>query len=1582
MPKKGKRQQHKEISPKEGGNQNGSPEGTFVPDGGALAENFPQDDAEVNFQSALAGDVNLSHDSNAENSQPVSAVVGGSPTELVRDDWEEDLSGDENTGPAIPPFERLLLTAIGYEEPRTDTSPASSVNVEVAPILDSSVNAAVVPIQANEVNFFGGYQKPEQEPSCNFDMASVRKLLESMKTLKPFFVRQTSDDHSLRKTFKGCQISKTTETRYSSIVSPSSLAVCFLVEEVGMFLKSKPVEKGKPRAKGGEAFLKEHLKQEHQAAEASASAAEDEEPVCGNDSPCSSLPIFFGEDRVSQLFGGTPVEISFFFDHRDYQKRKKSSVPNVKLLSSRCDDFLKIRSFPNFETLFTQSGGKTTERHSENIEVFKVLFNQYFSAIEGEDAHLLAKMKLFLKIMSKQNQKCLFESFRTNQFLYDLAIDLLIKLGRDTKRVSFDDDSSSRTAIIILIFKYLHRQYDDMPENDDGFKQFKTMFIQLYRTITECFSANNKFVIEDMCFDDKTDIHLFNVIMSAESSGLEHNSLLDCDLSRFMLNPRKVWELIHGKKGLFAWISPPGSGKSTLLGLLGILQAIMSKANVLYVGPDTATMNPEYIAMLIEVVCQFMESCGLERPVIRLKQFGVAKCEAGVVNVFMTRDVYQCLPLISSVFNDTPSIVIVDDNKQLTPKQIQILFSKFEKVSQLHVCGSTMDLDGCKEVVRIGEDIASSVSFCVPTFICKLEFMPMSPEAYRKFLIAMQPLRRETLNFFRKYDEVSMGGFISFFQGNCESLVRFYDIVSSFTKVKLIRFVDLVKLARLLKSGFPAYQVGKVYSVKELNEITVLVRNAIEILNRIGYVFEDQCLQFPKDLSEDERQKECKTVINAARDGDYAQIMLTSANHAYNVEKMLVSLSEVANTPIMSSSKGLSTTPSHDKDPTGGGGEESDSSSDGESQSQETSDVSKKKKKITRTEKKQKQKKKPTKPVHEAKPHVSINSAIMEQRMHNAAAADAAAAASAASAAAAAADSVAAGTNRLSADDADSDSTSAHSSNTAQDDSHLTFEQILNIIFKATELVGHRSLPKRNHVIEALSILRTSEHPDSARWLKSFIYGVVLPDTIMPTEFIELCLEMFNQGRMIIVLAYELFHLQSWNSRCCLRTKIIVADPIPQWHLLQTMARAGRLGTEHSGEISSWVSCLVLDVSTKESISNGGGGEESDSSSDGENMCPIEAALIAMISRGNFSMKHLDFIRNFLGLFRFAYQDELCHHACVGGQHYFMDFMKFISGVLVSDFISKFECFLPHLDECMQALAFTKFRHEKVDDDKKTRKDFADAMIRLVGSDSASMSFCLMRATGAAKDFVGMSRFVLPRLFKELYKGYPNSMASFLELIRNLLMNLQTMPLCRCDRQMDNMVSAMLLVITTTLDFVGDILHLLADKLRERDMEQFRVGFKPELSPIQNLRNLLESKAGLPTLQEFRAFLEVNKSELPDLNLKFKNVCDFLSPPPSGPFHDMNQKCQALKDAIADKKKENKDLELFKIKPKTMKLPEWASHQKSDEYKALCKKADEDRLQLHSDKQKLEHELALIEKELGNLPTDLSAVVGYFKKRI
>jgi hypothetical protein len=1557
----------KQISPsKEGGNQNGSSAGTHVPAGGALVANFPpalvggedlaRDDAAVNSPPAPEGEGNLLQCDAVENFPPAPAGEGNFPQDNASAKLHQHLAGE-----------------------------------------------------GGEPNFMGGDTKPPPEVSVKPDDLAVARLLRSLNSLKPLF-SQLSASRTSRNPFKGIkQENRESDARFCVDASVGDIIRAFFDLLNIKIPKQKKSEKAsfdrisaiflKPSAGGG---------------------------ISKNDGTVPNVHVLGKNfDSILEfLFGSVPIEISrvFVLD----KERKDGGISDSLIL--QVASFLRTPTMDRFIELFNGTERKATERYQKNWIVLRYLVKEYFSfghkvwqtncqltqldenpaettdllkfiynqahentskgfydhwnkmrlhaAKSGirltEQDQFSEKMRFFFGIMLSQNQKCLFESLKSHEFLYDLAIELLKKLGRDTKRISFDDISSSHAAIVVLIFKELFRQFNELEED----AKFQEMLVQLFRAMTECFSSNNIFIIEDICFDDKNQLGQFRLELSAKSKGLSHNSLLGCDLSGFMLDPLNVWKTIVGRRGVFAWIANTGSGKSTLLLLLAILQAILSKANVFYIGPETATMNPEYVVTIIEVICQFFESCGRERPVIRLNQFGVAKCEAGVVNLFMTSVVDQCLPLLS-VFQDTPSIVAVDDNTQLSPEQLKYLFSRFY-VSQLHICGSTMNPPKCGNVVRIGEDVASSVSFCKPTFMDESGILSLSPDAYREFLIITKKLRLSWNKFFKECGNVSMG-FISFFRSHAEKLQEFYEIVNAFSGVDLIRRVDLVKLARLLHRGFPAFQVKEVYSVKELNKITVLVREFITILNRIGYDFEDERLQFPKDLSENQRKDECCKVIHAAQKGESAQILLTTAINAYDLESRLVSLSETANMPILSSAKGLSNSPLDDKDPTGN--EETISSSDDDdSNPLGNEEDSKKKKKAKNTKSKALSAKKPVKE-QAKKPVVSIHDAIVENHNVQKDAADVAENASADVPA-----DVSTGTNLFSADDAPPD-VSTRTNCPSVDDvkasdvlKNLTLNQILKRIFHATELVGHSSLPKRKDVIEALSILSRCGHPESARWLKSFIYGVVLLDGIMPTEFIEICLKMFDEGRMTFILAYELSHLQSWNSKCRLMMKVIVADPVPLWHLLQTMARAGRLGTEHSGEISSWVSCLVLpnsNVSDSKSVS-----EEKMPLmiGNGEPVCQIECAIMAMLCRGNFSRKHHAFIVEFLRLFHFIYRNETCVHAFKGGRDYFTDFMKFISGVLISKFVSPFKCELRNLDDLLKQLAFTQFRHGIVDVEK-TKDEFLKAVLDLVGPESASISLCLARATGT-KIFIGISKYELPRLFTELYENYPHSFTSFLKIIRNLLMNLQQTQLCKGDSTVNATVSAMLLVITKTLEFVGDILRLLADMLRECDMEQFRVGVRPKLSPLEELHRLFRNKAGLPTIQDLRAFLRAH-SDLKELEITLTNVCNFLNPNPSGPFYDMQQKCESLKNAICAKKNEKKTAELSKGKPEGMKPLQWVKHMSSDEFKTLCKQVDEVQLpQLSAEIRKLEDQLASIEIVLSNLPSDLSEVVRYFAKKI
>jgi hypothetical protein len=90
-----------------------------------------------------------------------------------------------------------------------------------------------------------------------------------------------------------------------------------------------------------------------------------------------------------------------------------------------------------------------------------------------------------------------------------------------------------------------------------------------------------------------------------------------------------------------------------------------------------------------------------------------------------------------------------------------------------------------------------------------------------------------------------------------------------------------------------------------------------------------------------------------------------------------------------------------------------------------------------------------------------------------------------------------------------------------------------------------------------------------------------------------------------------------------------------------------------------------------------------------------------------------------------------------------------------------------------------------------------------------------------------------------------------------------------------------------------------------------------------------------------------------------------------------------LKDVLEAKKKEKDTAELSKAKPNEMTPVQWMKYTKTEKFEALRKQVDEVQLpQLNSEILKLTDELASVEKVLGNLPTDLSQVVAYFKKLI
>lgn len=1173
--------------------------------------------------------------------------------------------------------------------------------------------------------------------------------------------------------------------------------------------------------------------------------------------------------------------------------------------------------------------GRASEKYVENINIFRQFIMRFFLHLanekfqEGRGTREEVRLEALLCVLKSLNEKTLFGPAKTSLFLYDLAITLLKDLGASVHLLEIDSLEMSKALISILIFRKFYESEDEHQ-------------VELFRVLNDCLCKGNSTLLK-FCFESESELKTFNLRMTSQSAGLAHNGQLgtESEIKSSLLDPVKIWEQFFDRFShrIIGWVSPTGSGKTLWSIILSMLFAWKNGYDVVWVGPETETMSPQSMATLIECVKRFLGDLGHEVPRIDLNQTGVMptnESSCGAVNIFMLSMLDAVFPLL--ITSEKRRVVIFDDNNLVSPQVVLERLIPFKNVHQIHLSGATMDLTGlaAHNVQFVGDELNTSTSFVSPSFICPHGLLSISPDQYRKILLALAK--------FKKSNSVGIS-----------PLSDDVDLKMAYNAMKeLVETLDL--------SPFPS---GTIYTVEDLNRISKKVFQLVKQMNEIGLQFSESDLQYPKPCQSSEMGKVHTEIVNKLHDGHGSLLVFCDLKNAHKTAENLSNLSKNRCAVVESNEENLVQDNVGEVNVVLGGNDSHDDNGNGKLRK-----GSKHRQVVKGGRVPSAIIKKPDQSSETPKPDDDGNQGSAE--------------------------------DPETVEDKDPENSGKVMKSKEDKDNSLTFEEILNKVNKHSLLFQRvKTLPTNQHIKSAFDVLLESKHPDAPKWLRQFISGVALLEMIMPREFIELCFTMFEEGRMILIIVPELFHLQSWNPKCLRKIIFYILSQIPLNHLLQAIARAGRMGTEMCGIIfcHSDDGMLVLPDVVSASVA--------DVASDASVACvasvasvPDEIGLVQlmsarhgvdwylkrMLSAGNFSQKEFDFVELFLKVSEFAYLDQSCHHACVGGPSNFKDFIKFISMVLVSGFVSPFEVELPRLDEKLSNLAtsdFVKNYHKY--DTSEVKDKFVKKVEEVIGSNLCSIAFALLRATGVKK-FVGIDRNILPTLFTQLYEAYPRSLISFLKLLKSLLMNLQSSVMCE-DRNALSMVRAMLLVVSTMIESVSDILGLLADVLRESDMVVFRKGYKEELSPREQLRRLLKSEQ--ITLAELRLFLDANRQDLPMLCHEMTNILLFLSPHgSSGHYHEIKLRIESLKkdiskneDSICDEKKKL-------AKPMGMKPVDWTSFLNSEVFKAQKVISEQVILALTHQNADLTRQIERSLKTIQEIPSSDAEIIAYFKKII
>jgi hypothetical protein len=1257
------------------------------------------------------------------------------------------------------------------------------------------------------------------------------------------------------------------------------------------------------------------------------------------------------QPMFKDLFGHAEMSVIEFFRVRESAKKGKSTKKEQSPFPF-VDDCLtrKVVTSESFIKLFNLKDKKNEARDAENLRIFSYFLVKYIESRPQNEfpdrCTTVDEMKFFhlLKLLGSLNEN-LFD--QSKPFLNDLALKLLMEVGADAPALTFDSGNDlGKVCMAMLIFKHIVANEEEEEE------ECSQLSIRLFRALRECLDKENESFVK-FCFDDDDDLKRFNLQLTFASAGAAHNSILSCGAiqSKMIDLPDAYNRVFSSVLRDFLWKSPTGSGKSTAMLLTTLSKAAMSHisqpaktgCDVIYFGPDTGTVDPTDVETICEVIRMHFEKKGLECPRFNIIQCGAIPTKSStqvVVNIYLMNHFSECLPLLCSSNSDY--IVGFDDNNGILPCDVIHILGSFPNVKQIHLTGATLDMTGLDgiPICEIGQGLTRSVSSINATFIHDgISLSPNQLRLFRNSRLKMMKKLLERFGCFPLPHSLEIKELCREYQKQSQPLLECLEKLDFLSRVSgkepSCSLQNFMVLMKHLSFEFPPYQLGKPYSTEELASMSIPAFKVVNVLRDMGFEFNEPTLQFPKDASASERQavirKEFKNLRNGVSspifvfDGEEEAHVLCSVAEEYSFQQ---------NLSIKSSGGGV--LPSGPEDLTDG--------------------HKKRMKKGEKEEKDLKSKDKKTK--------VSTAAAGAADDGANDVAADDDAADDAADAVAADADADAAAAAGYVDADADAD------------ELNVTFKDKLNRLVKdlRKRMTDARvGIPTDKDVEEALAILLTCKHPDAIRWLRQFMLGICLFDRIMPTEFISKCYKMFENGRMGMFLVRKIFHVQSWNPKCVLGISITVCSAVPSRFLFQTVARAGRINDQNSGKLDSLVSSIIRPELKQFSQ------DDFPVVLPGQNFQSVVDVLTNMVKSRLFTDRDRNWVVRFLDIFMFAYKDPACKSACEGGNHYMGDFLNLLSGALTSIFASPFNCSFDRVDEELQRIAISKFISRSCESFDAKCRAFEKGMKAVVSQKELMMSFGLSRAV-EQKKLIGINVSDLPLFFKELYEGYPDSFMHLLKCIQTLLMNVQT---TKSFLREDAMISSMLLVISKTIEYVSNILEFLANLLREKDMERFRVGYVQKSDPMDELRAMFQMPVQ-PTVQELHAFLSRHQSYLPGLWTLFCDLEAYLLPNPSGPYHDRSCRLLSLQQTFAGCKAQIMVEEKRKsTKPnKEMTIREFAAHKETAEYLSMCQVADATIEVLSKQCQELQGEIDHLARELGILPHQLTGIVPYIKNLV
>ena len=1242
-----------------------------------------------------------------------------------------------------------------------------------------------------------------------------------------------------------------------------------------------------------------------------------------------TLKRIFGEttegENVVEMFCSAPVPKEFLED-----KAK------AKLIRK----FVRSYSFEAFTAIFDATMKNKQPNRDLFVHIVGLLLNKEMALKMSDHLDLDQYFNEFVMfILFKLNNESLFSSKRSTLDLVNISFEVLDGLhifSSSTNELS--TEQISKILLVIQIFKKLKKE----PNTEDE-------CLQIFQALFQCLTFKGKEDMLMLCFNHPHELEAYRKTM-IEKSGPEHlNRLRGSKSTKGQINPVEMWDhLTKTQKKIHLWLHSIGCGKTTIALILALLDSVIHEKDIVYMGPETLA-NMTELSSICRAVQTFLDRNEVKMMINFVSGspcFPKAASAKSSINLFVVKSLNEIAAL--SVYHSVNKLtVIIDDNTEVDLGKDLEWLMKSRCCDQIHLLGATLDLSAIDPKIMSEIDILGksdgSTAICAAEPSGFLRGFPLSFKALsdmdrimKDFLSSYQHVREiigpvcSLLQSFANLEQTQSGDFVlsvqqilnkydnqvfkffysrePFYQHENESEISFVKrklstlmkwILEMFPKTGIVpisgRFPRLDDLNQILITIFsaaeanssmcvqeflPAFQLpstrefcsffrtlnefisqrcvrqyedvarhlsavvsfpvleSRFYDVSELNDLTKQATPIIDSLASFGLAFDCEVLTPPMRVRVSNRKPVMQQIIRSRDNGDGCPIVCLGPDDDFRtVCSELAEISFKRNRLIESQDdKRIIEVRENGQKP--------------------------KKEKSAKPDKKDKKNSKESSKESSKEPSKEPSEEESKEKSSSASA-----------------------------------SASATSSSVAGD--HRSPKQRLLMVFEDCKLNVRQTahLPSRCDNQTAMNLLSESGSPEATRWLDHFCKGVAGLCQQMPHDFVKLCLDMYQKGKMILVVQEKIFHLQSVNFDCGEHSIFLYfLSEVSDAFAKQMIGRAGRVGSHVAGRFwwftpsgqlirsKTATQASVQDVSVL----------DSDNVENTLSKLPrrFVLELIRFLSECQFEQHETLALVEFLRLYQLLQYDKKMEYSC---KYRDLDkIMRFMSSCGIVSFLSDFEfSSSAHIPERLTALAvnaesglcqfnFTETREEFV---KMILKELPDAIV------PRALGLCQAIDEGTFLG-IGIKRDSLVKIFMEISPLYQHrslkhrSLSNLVDVFMSFLTNLQRSPAYAKDRDAQDH----LLALITMMDYVNSslqrLVEILTKVLTERDFDCFYSRKAVVLSPLDILRTFLETATTVDDVHQF--FLQNPEG----LEREFRRFCEIHSS-----FGPNSQTQQLLKES-------------------------------------------------------------------------------------